>query len=75
VPIDSCVVVHAQFAETVGYVSNIYKYYLGWKLTSEREAARAQLKQAQTHKASPSKAELGHLPHRQGYVNRGSTAW
>jgi len=33
--------------ETVGYVSNIYKYYLGWKLTSEREAARTQLKQAQ----------------------------
>ena len=33
-------------AETVGYVSNIYKYYLGWKLTTEREAARTQLKQA-----------------------------
>jgi membrane-bound lytic murein transglycosylase MltF len=35
-------------AETVGYVSNIYKYYLGWKLITEREAARTQLKQAQT---------------------------
>jgi membrane-bound lytic murein transglycosylase MltF len=35
-------------AETVGYVSNIYKYYLGWKLTTEREAARTQLKQAQS---------------------------
>lgn len=35
-------------AETVGYVSNIYKYYLGWKLMTEREAARTQLKQAQT---------------------------
>jgi membrane-bound lytic murein transglycosylase MltF len=34
-------------AETVGYVSNIYKYYLGWKLTLEREVARTQLKQAQ----------------------------
>ena len=34
-------------AETVGYVSNIYKYYLGWKLMTEREAARTQLKQAQ----------------------------
>lgn len=34
-------------AETVGYVSNIYKYYLGWKLTTEREAARMQLKKAQ----------------------------
>ena len=33
-------------AETVGYVSNIYKYYLGWKLMSEREAARAQSKRA-----------------------------
>jgi len=27
-------------AETVGYVSNIYKYYLGWKLLTEREAER-----------------------------------
>lgn len=34
-------------AEAVGYVSNIYKYYLGWNLMSEREATRAQLKQAQ----------------------------
>jgi hypothetical protein len=33
-------------AETVGYVSNIYKYYLGWKLMSEREAARTQSKRA-----------------------------
>jgi membrane-bound lytic murein transglycosylase MltF len=37
-------------AETVGYVSNIYKYYLGWKLMTEREAARTQLKQAQAPK-------------------------
>lgn len=37
-------------AETVGYVSNIYKYYLGWKLLTEREAARTQLKQAQAPK-------------------------
>jgi membrane-bound lytic murein transglycosylase MltF len=43
-------------AETVGYVSNIYKYYLGWKLTSEREAARAQLRQAQkSTKQAPAK--------------------
>jgi len=34
-------------AETVGYVSNIYKYYLGWKLMTERETARAQVKKAQ----------------------------
>jgi hypothetical protein len=34
-------------AETVGYVSNIYKYYLGWKLMSERETERAQSKHAQ----------------------------
>jgi membrane-bound lytic murein transglycosylase MltF len=33
-------------AETVGYVSNIYKYYLGWKLMSERESERARLKQS-----------------------------
>jgi membrane-bound lytic murein transglycosylase MltF len=33
--------------ETVGYVSNIYKYYLGWELLSAHEAARAQLKRAQ----------------------------
>ncbi len=31
-------------AETVSYVGNIYKYYLGWQLMSEREAARAQAK-------------------------------
>ena len=34
-------------AETVGYVSNIYKYYIGWKLMSERETERAQIKKAQ----------------------------
>jgi len=39
-------------AETVGYFSNIYKYYLGWKLMTEREAARTQLKQAQAPKKS-----------------------
>jgi membrane-bound lytic murein transglycosylase MltF len=33
-------------AETVGYVSNIYKYFLGWKLMTEREATRAQTKKA-----------------------------
>ena len=42
-------------AETVGYVSNIYKYYLGWKLTTEREAARMQLKKAQ----GPTKTDAG----------------
>jgi membrane-bound lytic murein transglycosylase MltF len=35
-------------AETVNYVSNIYKYYLGWKLMTEREAARAQMLRGQT---------------------------
>lgn len=30
--------------ETVTYVGNVYKYYLGWKLISEREAVRAQVK-------------------------------
>jgi hypothetical protein len=29
---------------------NIYKYYLGWKLMTEREAARTQLKQTQAPK-------------------------
>jgi membrane-bound lytic murein transglycosylase MltF len=33
-------------AETVGYVANIYKYYLGWRLMSERSAVRAQSKAA-----------------------------
>jgi len=33
-------------AETVNYVGNIYKYYIGWKLMSEREAERARIKQA-----------------------------
>ena len=33
-------------AETVNYVSNIYKYYVGWKLISERESERGQAKQA-----------------------------
>jgi membrane-bound lytic murein transglycosylase MltF len=37
-------------AQTVNYVSNIYKYYLGWKLMTEREAARRQLLRAQTPK-------------------------
>jgi membrane-bound lytic murein transglycosylase MltF len=31
-------------AETVNYVGNIYKYYLGWQLMSERAAARARAK-------------------------------
>ena len=31
-------------AETVSYVGNIYKYYLGWQLMSERESARARAK-------------------------------
>jgi membrane-bound lytic murein transglycosylase MltF len=35
-------------AQTVNYVSNIYKYYLGWKLMTEREAVRARLVQTQT---------------------------
>ena len=30
--------------ETVSYVGNIYKYYLGWQLMSERYAARARAK-------------------------------
>ena len=34
-------------AETVEYVSNIYKYYLGWKFMTERKSERAQLKHAQ----------------------------
>ena len=45
-------------AETVGYVSNIYKYYIGWKLMSEREATRAQSRLA--HRSSqyaPAKKE------------------
>lgn len=39
-------------AETVGYVDNIYKYYLGWKLMMEREAERARLKQQATKTAT-----------------------
>jgi membrane-bound lytic murein transglycosylase MltF len=35
-------------AETVGYVGNIYKYYLGWKLMSEREEVRAKSKLARS---------------------------
>jgi len=31
--------------ETVGYVGNIYKYYVGWELMAERKAARARAKQ------------------------------
>ncbi len=31
-------------AETVGYVSNIYKYYVGWTLMSQREAERTRLR-------------------------------
>jgi len=45
-------------AETVGYVSNIYKYYIGWKLMPEREATRAQSRLA--HRSSqyaPAKKE------------------
>jgi hypothetical protein len=30
--------------ETVQYVSNIYKYYVAYRLSSEREAARAKAK-------------------------------
>ena len=33
--------------EPVGYVSNIYKYYIGWKLMSEREASRSKFIQGQ----------------------------
>ena len=32
--------------ETVQYVSNIYKYYLAYKLLSEERAARSQAKEA-----------------------------
>jgi membrane-bound lytic murein transglycosylase MltF len=32
-------------AETVTYVSNIYKYYVGWKLMVERQTARARAKE------------------------------
>jgi membrane-bound lytic murein transglycosylase MltF len=32
-------------AETVNYVGNIYKYYLGWQLMTERETARARAKE------------------------------
>jgi hypothetical protein len=32
-------------AETVGYLSNICKYYLVWKLMTERETARAKVKE------------------------------
>lgn len=32
-------------SETVNYVTNIYKYYVGWKLMSQRDAERAKLKQ------------------------------
>jgi membrane-bound lytic murein transglycosylase MltF len=42
-------------AETVGYVSNIYKYYIGWKLMSEREATRARVTQASTKQAPTKK--------------------
>ena len=34
-------------SETVEYVSNIYKYYLGWKFMSEHEAERAKAVQSQ----------------------------
>jgi membrane-bound lytic murein transglycosylase MltF len=34
-------------AEPVGYVSNIYKYYIGWKLMSEREAERSKFMHTQ----------------------------
>ena len=39
--------------ETVTYVGNIYKYYIGWKLMTEREAARAQLKRDQKPAKQP----------------------
>jgi len=43
-------------AETVNYVSNIYKYYIGWKLMAQREADRAQLMQAHSAtKQAPAK--------------------
>lgn len=32
-------------AETVTYVSNIYKYYLGWELMAERQTARTRAKE------------------------------
>ena len=32
-------------AETVTYVSNIYKYYVGWKLMVERQTVRARAKE------------------------------
>ena len=35
-------------AETVGYVSNVYKYYLGWELVIERQKARAHAKELAT---------------------------
>ena len=31
-------------SQPIEYVSNIYKYYVGWKLMTERQATRAQLK-------------------------------
>jgi membrane-bound lytic murein transglycosylase MltF len=34
-------------AETVEYVSNIYKYYIGWKFMTEREAERAKAEHPQ----------------------------
>jgi len=37
-------------SETVNYVSNIYKYYIGWKIISERESERTQAKQAHKSK-------------------------
>ena len=40
-------------AETVNYVANIYKYYVGWKLMSAREAERTRLKQAQNPPKQP----------------------
>jgi membrane-bound lytic murein transglycosylase MltF len=42
-------------AETVGYVSNIYKYYIGWKLMSEREAERAGIERRLTKQAPANK--------------------
>jgi membrane-bound lytic murein transglycosylase MltF len=40
-------------AETVEYVSNIYKYYLGWKFMTDREAERAQSSHTQTADTIP----------------------
>ena len=40
--------------ETVQYVSNIYKYYLAYRLTSERESRRIEARESEFPHASPS---------------------